>query len=142
MQKNTTLLEMSGWMGRLAFIFNGLKASLILLLPTALFVYFYLDHATKLIEADANANPSGTFLAGAFAIGIVYYALIFPSIVKRLRDIVGKDLKSPYWLAIVIVIGLNIPFIGLITGLVLISYPGIYSKAAAADDATTVPPSS
>lgn len=141
MEKNTTLLEMSGWMGRLAFIFNGLKASLILLLPTALFVYFYLDHATQLVQADATANPSGTFLAGAFAIGIAYYALVFPSIVKRLRDIVGKDLKPPYVLAIIIVIGLNIPIVGMITGLVLISYPGTFSQAAPADQSSQ-PPSS
>lgn len=129
MKKNTTLLEMDGWIGRLAFIYNGLKAWFILAIPIIAFVYFYLDHFNQALELDPNTNPSPTFLAGAVIIGLVYYALIFASVVKRLRDIVGKDLKRPKLMAFVIILGLNIPIVGFITGLVLIAYPGIYSQA-------------
>lgn len=131
MEKNTTMREMTGWMGRLAFILNGLKAWLILLLPICAFVYFYADHLENISATDPYAEASAIFLAGLVIIAIAYYVLIFPSIVKRLRDIVGKDLKRPKLMAFIIIIGLNIPIVGFITGLVLIAYPGLYSQAEA-----------
>lgn len=131
MRKNNTMFQIDGWMGRLPFIWNGIKAWLLLMPFAALFVYSYLDHFQKLLATDPNADTSSTFLLGAAIIGLVFYALIFPSLVKRLRDITGKDLKKPYLLAFAIIIGLNIPIVGFITGLVIIAYPGVFSKDAA-----------
>lgn len=124
LQKNTTLLEMDGWMGRLAFILNGLKAMFIVLIPAIIFVYVYLQFNDGVIESGTDSMPSALFLTGAGIIGMLYYALIYPSVVKRLTDIVGPEIKKPRLLALIIIIGLNIPIVGFITGLVLSTFPG------------------
>lgn len=132
MQKNNAMFQIDGWMARLPFVFNCLKALLMVLPLVAIFVYFYLNQASPETIKETELVGDSSYLAGIGVITLIYYAMIFCSIVKRLRDILGKDIKSPYILPIIIIIGLSLPVVGFITGLVLTFYPGIFSKEAAA----------
>lgn len=122
LERNTTLLGMDGWMGRLDFFLCGLKASLIILIPFAILAYAYGQFSGGQIEE--GALPSPVFVIGVLLLLVLYSAIIYPAVVRRLRDIVGPDIKRPKLLALIIVIGLYIPIVGSITGLFLTFYPG------------------
>lgn len=130
MEKNNAMFQIDGWMARVPFIFNTLKAILMVTPLVGLFVYAYIGQVDPDKIETTELVGDSTYLMGIAVITLIYYAMIFCSIVKRLRDITGKDLKKPYILPIIIILGLTLPIVGIITGLVLTFYPGVLSKEA------------